>query len=82
MSAPIAENEMIVTDRVFFDVMIGNHTTTRIVIGLFGTIVPKTVLNFKQLADGLNVTVGDEIHEIGYSKSKFSRLKPWYLQGT
>ncbi|XP_046676804.1 peptidyl-prolyl cis-trans isomerase-like [Homalodisca vitripennis] len=43
-----------VTDQVFFDITIGGQDAGRIVIGLFGDIVPKTVKNFKILAaDGV-----------------------------
>jgi len=39
-----------ITDQVFFDVTIGDQKAGRIVIGLFGNEVPKTVDNFKTLA--------------------------------
>lgn len=39
-----------VTDEIFFDVEIAGEYLGRIVIGLFGDTVPKTVLNFKQIA--------------------------------
>ena len=40
-----------VTDKAYFDVTVGDDTTntSRIVIGLFGDIVPETVSNFKML---------------------------------
>ena len=40
-----------VTDKAYFDVTVGDDTTntSRIVIGLFGEIVPETVNNFKML---------------------------------
>lgn len=45
-----AEEDLKVTKKVFFDVEIGDEKTGRIVIGLFGDVVPKTAKNFYQLA--------------------------------
>lgn len=41
-----------VTSKVFFDVSIGGEAAGRIVIGLFGEELPKTVQNFEKLATG------------------------------
>lgn len=46
--------------KVFFDIEIGGEAVGRIVIGLFGTIVPKTVKNFKTLAEGKEVTTKEK----------------------
>lgn len=40
-----------VTKKVIFDITIDNEPAGKIVIGLFGEIVPKTVKNFAELAD-------------------------------
>lgn len=41
-----------VTSKVFFDVTIGGEDAGRIVLGLFGGDLPKTVKNFETLANG------------------------------
>ena len=41
-----------ITDRVYFDVEIDGEDAGRIVLGLYGETVPKTVANFKALAEG------------------------------
>lgn len=41
-----------VTSRIFLDVSIGGQDTGRIVLGLFGKDLPKTVENFEKLANG------------------------------
>ena len=42
--------------QVYFDIEIGGKAAGRIVIGLFGKTVPKTVKNFKSLAEGFDVS--------------------------
>ena len=43
--------ETLVTRKAFFDISIGGKQAGRIVFGLFGNTVPKTVTNFVALAD-------------------------------
>jgi len=47
-----ADPDLTITDRVFFDISVDGSSVGRIVFGLFGKVVPKTVENFVVLSTG------------------------------
>ncbi|OQV19732.1 Peptidyl-prolyl cis-trans isomerase 5 [Hypsibius exemplaris] len=71
-----------VTDKVFFDIEVGGEKLGRIVIGLFGKTVPKTVENFKELARRHETQPSTDGSLVGYKGSKFHRvIKDFMIQG-
>ena len=48
----LQKERVMVKFQVYFDIEIGGESAGRIVIGLFGKTVPKTVENFKTIAEG------------------------------
>ncbi|KAF9428859.1 Peptidyl-prolyl cis-trans isomerase B [Podila epigama] len=74
LAVTVQAAEPVVTHKVYFDIEQGDKPLGRIVIGLFGEGVPKTVQNFLELAKG---TKG-----YGYENSKFHRvIKDFMIQG-
>lgn len=66
-----------ITSRVFFDMSIDGNEVGRIVIGLYGNAVPKTVLNFETLAKG--DTTHPHGRKMAYEGSTFHRIIPEFM---
>lgn len=65
-----------ITTKVYFDVSIGQQPAGRIVMGLYGGVVPKTAKNFQTLCEG-NEKRGNTL--MSYQDSTFHRIIPDFM---
>eukprot|EP00216_Chloropicon_sp_CCMP2111_P003725 CAMPEP_0198234842 /NCGR_PEP_ID=MMETSP1446-20131203/726_1 /TAXON_ID=1461542 ORGANISM="Unidentified sp, Strain CCMP2111" /NCGR_SAMPLE_ID=MMETSP1446 /ASSEMBLY_ACC=CAM_ASM_001112 /LENGTH=203 /DNA_ID=CAMNT_0043915667 /DNA_START=21 /DNA_END=632 /DNA_ORIENTATION=- len=67
-----------VTNKVYFDVEIDGTYTGRIVMGLYGDVVPKTAENFRALCTG-EKGLGTQGHALSYTGTTFHRIIPSFM---
>jgi peptidylprolyl isomerase len=65
-----------ITSKVFLDITMDGHFAGRIVIGLYGNVVPKTVLNFQTLCEGTKEWNGKKLSYVG---TPFHRIIPGFM---
>lgn len=70
--------QLLITDKVYFDIGINDDYVGKIVMGLYGDVQPKTVANFRALCTGENGRgrMGKMLH---YKGSSFHRIIPGFM---
>jgi peptidylprolyl isomerase len=71
-------NNFTVTHKVYFDIEIDGQEAGRIVFGLFGKVVPKTVENFRGLCTGEYGYSADGF-KMDYSGTEIFRVAPGFM---
>ena len=66
-----------ITSRVYFDISIDNEPVGRVVMGLHGSVVPRTVRNFEELCRG--DLLDDKGKNLAYRGSWFHRVIPNFM---
>lgn len=71
-----------ITKKAFLDITVDDKPFGRIVIGLYGDLVPRTVENFRSLCTGDKGVSSLTGHPLSYKNSRFHRLIPGFcIQG-
>ena len=69
-----------ITSKVYFDISIDAIPKGRIILGLHGSIVPQTVLNFQSLCEGSTTSKSNSsTTTLTYEQSPFHRIIPQFM---
>ena len=79
ISLVVAAEEPKVTNKVYFDVAFNGVKAGRVVFGLFGEVVPKTVENFRALCTGEKGNSKVSGKPLTYKGSTFHRIIPNFM---